>query len=81
MLVLTRKVGEELVIDDDIHVVVLSVKGEQVRLGISAPPTVRVDRQEVHANRVASAEELDRLRLFFTRIGPPLCRAELTWTG
>jgi len=47
MLVLTRRVGEEIVIGDDVHVTVLSIQGEKVRLGISAPPTIRVDRQEV----------------------------------
>ena len=51
MLVLTRDIGEEIVIDGHIRVIVLAVRGEHVRLGISAPPSVRVDRQEVHARR------------------------------
>lgn len=48
MLVLTRKIGEGITIGNDIRVVVLEVKGGQVRLGIEAPPTVRVHRDEVY---------------------------------
>ena len=51
MLVLTRGPGEEIVIDGTIRVVVVAVKGDRVRLGIQAPESVRVDRQEVHARR------------------------------
>jgi len=52
MLVLTRKIGAEVVIDKRIRLVVISIKGKQVRLGISAPPSVAVDRQEVHSRRL-----------------------------
>ena len=48
MLVLKRSVGEELVIGSDIHVRVVSVKRNRVRLGIVAPAAVRVDRLEVN---------------------------------
>jgi carbon storage regulator len=51
MLVLTRRIGEEIIIDDRIRVTVVSIDGGKVRLGISAPPEVRVDRQEVHERR------------------------------
>ena len=51
MLVLTRRVGEEIVIDGQIRVVVSAVQGDCVRLGIRAPTTVRVDRREVHEQR------------------------------
>ena len=51
MLVLARKAGEQIVIDGNIHLTVLAVKGTQVRIGISAPPAVTVDRQEVHNRR------------------------------
>jgi len=51
MLVLTRSAGEVIVINGDICVAVQAVKGERVRLSISAPPGVRVDRQEVHQRR------------------------------
>lgn len=48
MLVLTRKVGEEIVIGDCIRVLVTAVQGNKVRIGITAPPAIRVDRAEVH---------------------------------
>ena len=48
MLVLTRKDGQEIVIDGRIRVTIVSVKGDRVRVGISAPPEVRIDREEVH---------------------------------
>ena len=51
MLVLMRRIGETIVIDGDIHVTVVEVKGDRVRLGITAPSSVPVDRQEVHERR------------------------------
>ncbi len=48
MLVLTRKVGQSIVIGDEIEVVVLEVRGEQVRVGIRAPKTVTVHRKEIY---------------------------------
>jgi carbon storage regulator len=51
MLVLTRRPGEEIVIGGDIRLTVVSVKGDRVRIGIEAPPTVVIDRQEVHERR------------------------------
>lgn len=60
MLVLSRRVGETLVIDGEIEVTVISVHGDRIRLGIKAPPSVRVDRQEIHERRVVgSAVVLD----------------------
>ena len=47
MLILTRRVGETLVIGDEITCTVLGIKGNQVRLGIQAPKDVRVDREEI----------------------------------
>jgi len=47
MLVLTRKLGESVVIGDDVSVRVLGVRGGQVSLGFSAPATVRIFREEV----------------------------------
>jgi carbon storage regulator len=57
MLVLSRKVGEEIVIDNNIRVTITSIKGDRVRIGISAPPDVRVDRAEIHARRVEFADD------------------------
>jgi carbon storage regulator len=51
MLVLTRRPGEQIVIDGNIRLTVVSVKGDRVRIGIEAPPTVVVDREEIHARR------------------------------
>lgn len=48
MLVLTRKVHQSIVIGDGIEVVVLEVRGEQVRLGIKAPKDVSVHRKEIY---------------------------------
>ena len=48
MLVLTRKVHQSIVIGDDVEVVVLEVRGEQVRLGIRAPKNVSVHRKEIY---------------------------------
>jgi len=56
MLVLTRRIGETIVIDGDIQVTVVSIKGDRVRLGISAPDTVRGDRQGGHQRRGTEAE-------------------------
>jgi carbon storage regulator len=60
MLVLTRKVHQSIMIGDDIEVVVLEVRGEQVRLGVRAPKNVPVHRKEIYeqiqAENVAAAQ-------------------------
>lgn len=48
MLILTRKVGESVLIGDDISITVLSVRGNQVKLGVQAPKEVSVHREEIY---------------------------------
>lgn len=70
MLVLTRRVDESIMIGDDIRIVVVEVRGEQVKLGIEAPRHIPVHREEVYreiqeenrrAALAASAGDLERL--------------------
>ena len=66
MLVLTRKVGEGISIGDDIKIVVMQIKGKQVRLGIKASPSTVVHREEVYQriqdeNRQASQTVVESL--------------------
>lgn len=51
MLVLTRRVGEQIVIDGKIRITVTAITGNKVRIGVTAPDFVRVDREEIHALR------------------------------
>jgi len=51
MLILTRKVGESLMISDDMKVTVLGIKGNQIRIGVTAPREVGVHREEIY-NRI-----------------------------
>ena len=48
MLILTRRISESIMINDDVKITVLGVKGNQVRLGIDAPKTVAVHREEIY---------------------------------
>lgn len=66
MLVLTRKVGEGIAIGDDVKIVVMQIKGKQVRLGIKASPSTSVHREEIYQkiqdeNRAASQPNPDSL--------------------
>lgn len=58
MLILTRRVGETVMIGDDVTITVLGVKGNQVRMGINAPRTVAVHREEIFA-RIKHEEQDD----------------------
>ena len=56
MLVLSRKANEAVVINQNIRIQVISIRGDRVRLGIDAPPDVLVDRAEVHERRMQFVE-------------------------
>ena len=58
MLILTRKVGESLVIGDDVSIIVLGVKGNQVRIGVDAPKSVSVHREEIY-NKIQDEKATD----------------------
>lgn len=60
MLILTRRVGEKLMIGEDVMVTVLGVKGNQIRLGVSAPIEVRVHREEVY-ERIQKEKEIKQI--------------------
>jgi carbon storage regulator len=69
MLVLTRKVGEEILIGDQINIKVIEISGNKVRLGIDAPVSMRIYREEILArikneNRFAAEWELMDYRRF-----------------
>lgn len=67
MLVLTRKLGESIAIDDNIKITVVQIKGKQVRLGIQAPSDTKIHREEVYLaiqdqNKEAVASSSDSAR-------------------
>jgi carbon storage regulator len=58
MLVLTRKAEQEIVVGGNVRVTVLAVKGDKIRVGIEAPPNIRVDRGEIHEKRQHTEVEI-----------------------
>ena len=60
MLILTRRVGETLVIGDDVTVTVLVVRGNRVRLGVNAPKDVAVHREEIY-QRIQNEKDTENL--------------------
>ena len=56
MLILTRRIGEALIINGNIRVELLGIKGNQVRLGIDAPLDIVIDREEIHERKLAEGQ-------------------------
>ncbi len=76
MLVLTRRVSQSIVIGKDVVVTVLEVRGDQVRIGVSAPRDVDVHREEVFAelqqtNRSAASPSADAVTALSKLLPPP----------
>jgi carbon storage regulator len=59
MLILTRRVGEKLVIGENVTVTVLGVKGNQVRIGIDAPRNVTVNREEIYERILKEKKQMN----------------------
>lgn len=56
MLILTRKIGESLLIGDNVEITVLSIRGGQVKLGVKAPKEISVHREEIYQRIKALAD-------------------------
>jgi carbon storage regulator len=74
MLVLTRRAGESVMIGDDVVITVLDVRGDVIRLGIKAPRSIQVHREEIYrelqeANRAAASPSEDAVRALAGLVG------------
>ncbi|GAB6173395.1 carbon storage regulator CsrA [Paradesulfitobacterium aromaticivorans] len=81
MLVLSRKVNEKIKVGDEIEIIVVAVSGDTVRLGIKAPPTIKILRNEVYEevqqqNREAAINMTDALQYLDLSVLPALTKPE-----
>lgn len=80
MLVLSRRVGESIVIGNEVVVTVLDVRGDQIRVGVDAPRDVQIHREEVHrslqAENARAASSADRARRLVARMPQAARRPE-----
>lgn len=63
MLILARKIGQKIVIGDDIELTVVDIRGDQVRLGITAPRHVSIDRKELREKILAEKAEAEAAKI------------------
>lgn len=70
MLILTRRVGEAMKLGEDITVTVLGIRGNQVRIGIDAPKSVSIQREEIYGTT-----ETDRTRKIAEELPDPQCKS------
>lgn len=71
MLILTRRIGEVVCIGNDIRVTIVDTKGNQVRLGIQAPPDVPVDREEVFLRKKGERKDQNTGQQSFEKNSEP----------
>ncbi len=86
MLILTRRIGETLIIGDDVNITVLGVKGNQVRLGINAPKDVSVHREEIYLRIQQEKESPDAeaeqvVNRFYSAVVPPRYEQDVLSSG
>lgn len=62
MLILTRKIGESLMIGDNITITVLGIKGTQIRVGINAPKYIAVHREEIYKKLKTDKEKNNKIK-------------------
>lgn len=76
MLVLSRKVGEAIMIGEHIELVVLGVEGDVVKLGLEAPKDITINRKEIYLSIQQSNEEAARSKIDYSKMGDILRKRE-----